>query len=78
MPKETEKCDISVKMNEGHICAVLVLLKSNARRQFEPVLSSGQQGSAAGMLRKPWGVAANEHNEIAVSDNGNNRIRVFK
>ena len=36
-------------------------------RQYRPELSFGQQGSNAGMLSKPWGVAVNEHDEIAVT-----------
>ena len=29
------------------------------------------------MLSFPWGVAVNERNEIAVTDNDNNRLQVF-
>jgi len=46
-------------------------------RQFRPVLSFGQYGSAAGMLSKPWGVAVNERNEIVVTEVGNSRIQAF-
>ena len=74
--KETGECDASVKVNEENVrgSPFTVQLKT---RQFRPVLSFGQQGSVAGMLIKPWGVAVNERNEIAVTDNGNNRIQVF-
>ena len=46
-------------------------------RQFCPVLSFGQRGSSALMLNKPWGVAVNERDEIAVTDTGNHRVQVF-
>ena len=46
-------------------------------RQFRPVLSFGQRGSSAGVLKEPWGVAVNERDEIVVTDNGNNRVQVF-
>ena len=29
------------------------------------------------MLNKPWGVAVNERDEIAVTDTGNHRVQVF-
>ena len=76
LTKETGQFELSVKINEkyvrGHPFAVEV-----KPRQFKPVLSFGQRGSAAGMLRKPWGVAVNERNEIAVTETGNHRIQVF-
>ena len=30
------------------------------------------------MLSYPWGVAMNERNEIAVTDNGNRKIQIFR
>jgi len=75
-PKETGKCDVSVKVNgqqvHGSPFVVTVI-----PRQYRPVFSFGQQGSNAEMLSKPWGVAVNERNEIAVTDNGNNRVQLF-
>ena len=74
--KETGQFELSVKVNEefvrGNCFAVEV-----KPRQFRPVLSFGQRGSAAGMLSQPWGVAVNERNEIVVTDSGNHRIQVF-
>ena len=74
--KETGKCDVSVKVNEEHIHGSPFVVQVNAR-PFRSVLSFGKEGSAAGMLSKPWGVAMNERNEIAVTDNGNNRVQLF-
>ncbi|XP_078361702.1 E3 ubiquitin-protein ligase TRIM71-like [Oculina patagonica] len=74
--KETGKCEASVKVNEEHVRGSPFTVEVKPR-QFRPVLSFGKQGSAAGMLDKPWGVAVNERNEIAVTEKGNNRIQVF-
>ena len=76
LAKETGQFELSVKVNEefvrGNPFAVEV-----KPRQFRPVLSFGQRGSAAGILSNPWGVAVNERNEIVVTDTGNHTIQVF-
>ena len=46
-------------------------------RRFRPVLSFGQEGKYVGMLDAPWGVAVNDHDEIAVTEFCNNRVSVF-
>ena len=46
-------------------------------RAFKPVRSIGQEGTNAGGFRKPWGVAVNERDELAVADQQNNRIQIF-
>ena len=71
--KESGKSDMSVKVNTENVRGSPFAVQVKPR-QFRPVLSFGQQGSASGMLRRPWGVAVNERNEIAVTDTGNNRI----
>ena len=75
-PRETGKCDLSVKVNEDHVYGSPFAVEIKAR-QFRCVLSFGRKGSVAGMLSKPWGVAVNERNEIAVTEVGNHRIQVF-
>ena len=77
LPKETGKCEASVKVNGQNIRGSPFHVQVKMNLQLRPVLSFGQQGSAAGMLNKPWGVAVNERNEIAVTDCFNNRIQVF-
>ena len=47
--KETGKCDVSVKVNEQHVHGSPFAIQVKARN-FRPVLSFGQRGSAAGML----------------------------
>ena len=74
--KETGKCDLSVKVNEDHVYGSPSGVESKPR-QFRLVSSFGQQGSASEMLSRPWGVAVNERNEIAVTENCNDRIQVF-
>ena len=74
--KETGKCELAVKINEEHVCGSLFNIQVKPR-QYRPVLSFGQQGSAAEMLSKPWGVAVNERNEIAVTEFNNHRVLVF-
>ena len=74
--KETGKRDLSVKVNEENVYGSPFTVKVKPR-QFRSVSSFGQQGSAVGMLVCPWGVAVNERDEIAVTDNDNNRIQVF-
>ena len=74
--KETGKCDLSVKVNEDHVYGSPFAVKVQPRH-FRPVFSFGQTGSAAGMLDKPYGVAVNERNKIAVTDSFNNRIQIF-
>ena len=46
-------------------------------RRFRSVLSFGQNGESVGMLNCPWGVAVNDHDEIAVTDCWNHRVSVF-
>ena len=74
--KEIGTCQASVNVNGEHVrgSPFEVQVKS---RQFRPVLSFGQRGSSAGMFRKPWGIAVNENDEIAVTEFGNHRIQVF-
>ena len=47
-------------------------------RRFRPVLLFGQKGKSVGMLNRPWGVAVNDSDEIAVTDCFNHRISVFR
>ena len=46
-------------------------------RRFRSVLSFGQKGESVGMLNGPWGVAVNDHDEIAVTEYWNHRVSVF-
>ena len=70
--KETGTCSASVKVNGEHIRGSPFEVQVKPR-QFRPVLSFGEQ-----ILQRPWGVAVNEQDEIAVSDIGNHTIHLFK
>ena len=70
--KETGTCSASVKVNGEHIRGSPFEVQVKPR-QFRPVLSFGEQ-----ILQRPWGVAVNEQDEIAVSDAGNHKIHLFK
>ena len=70
--KETGTCSASVKVNGEHIRGSPFEVQVKPR-QFRSVLSFGEQ-----ILEKPWGVAVNEQDEIAVSDIGNHKIHLFK
>ena len=70
--KETGTCSASVKVNGEHIRGSPFEVQVKPR-QFRPVLSFGEQ-----ILGRPWGVAVNEEDEIAVSDTGNHKIHLFK
>jgi len=74
--KEAGTCQASVKVNGKHVRGSPFEVQVKPR-QFRPVLSFGQQGSSAGMLNGPWGVAVNEQNDILLTDRGNNRVQVF-
>ena len=74
--KESGRLEALVKVNEEQVRGSPFPVQVKPR-QFRPVLSFGQQGSPTGMLNLPWGVAVNEHDEIAVTERGNNRVQVF-
>ena len=74
--KDTEKSQISVKINEEYIRGSPFPIKAKPR-QFRHVLSFGQPGSSVGMLHLPNGVTVNERDEIAVTDTNNHRVQVF-
>ena len=75
--KEAGKFQTSVMVNGGHVNGSPFTVQVRPRL-YKPVLSFGGKGSSAGMFNRPWGVAVNEHNEIAVTDVGNNRVQIFK
>ena len=46
-------------------------------RRFRPVLFFGEYGESVGKLHRPYGVAVNNRNEIAVTELSNHRVSVF-
>ena len=76
--KEAGACRTSVMINREHVSGSPFTVQVKPR-QYEPVLSFGRKGSSwsSGKFDCPWGVAVNERNEIAVTDNSNNRVQIF-
>ena len=74
--KDTGKCQVTVKVNEGHIRGSPFPIKPKLR-QFRHVLSFGRRGSPVGILTGPNRMAVNERDEIAVTDTYNHRVQVF-
>ena len=74
--KEAGTCHTSVMVNGEHVSGSPFTVQVKPR-QYKLVLSLGEEGSSAGMFDRPWGVAVNEHNEIAVTEVGNNRVQIF-
>ena len=84
--KYTGKCQVSVKVNEEHICGSPFPVKPKPR-QFRHVLSFGQRGSSIGMLDGPYGVAGelnwptgiafDQNSRSIVVDTLNHRVQLF-
>ena len=74
--KEAGTCHTSVMINGEHVSGSPFTVQVKPR-QYKPVLSFGGKGSSAGMFDRPWGLAVNERNEIAVTDIRNQRVQIF-
>ena len=61
--KETGKCDLSVKVNEDHVSGSPFAVEVRPFRVLK--------------VDRPWGVAVNERDEIAVTEIDNDTIQVF-
>ena len=70
--KEAGTCQKSVMVNGEHVSGSPFTVQVKPRK-YKPVLSFGGKGSSD----RPWGVAVNEHNEIAVTEVGNSRVQIF-
>ena len=46
-------------------------------RELKTLMSFGSEGTGPGQFKRPWGVAVNTHEEMAVSDFFNYRVQVF-
>ena len=75
--KETGTCQTSVKVNGQHVRGSPFKTEFKPRL-FKPVLSFGKEGSAPGMFRGPRGIAVSDKDEIAVTDEDNHRIQIFR
>jgi len=75
-PKKQGRYKVTLKVNGGHVLGSPFTVKGQLF-QVRHVLSFGTQGTPVGMFNNPWGVAVNARDEIAVTDNGNNRVQIF-
>ena len=74
--KEAGTCQTSVRVNGEHVSGSPFTVQVKPRK-YKPVLSFGIKGSSAGMFYRPWGVAVNERNEIAVTVITNQKVQIF-
>ena len=74
--KEAGTCQTSVMVNGEHVSSSPFTVQVKPRK-YKPVLSFGIKGSSTGMFYRPWGVAVNERNEIAVTVITNQRVQIF-
>ena len=74
--KEAGTCQTSVMVNGQQVSGSPFTVQVKPRK-YKPVLSFGIKGSSAGMFYRPWGVAVNERNEIAVTVITNQRVQIF-
>ena len=74
--KEAGTCQTSVMVNGEHVSGSPFTVQVKPRK-YKPVLSFGIKGSSAGMFYRPWGVAVNERNEIAVTVITNQKVQIF-
>ena len=75
-PKEEGRYKVTVKVNGGHVLGSPFTVKVQPF-QVRPVLSFGSKGYSVGMFQRPWGVAVNARDEIAVTDTSNHRVQIF-
>ena len=75
-PRSKGRCKATVKLNGEpvHGSQFFVLVKPF---HLKPVSAFGEQGSSVGKFNGPWGVAVNTNDEIAVTDQFNNRVQIF-
>ena len=75
-PRDPGRYKVTVKVNGEHVRGSPFTVQVKPF-QFRPVLSFGKQGSSVGMFNCPWGVAVNARDEIALTDQKNNRVQIF-
>ena len=74
--KRTESSEAIAGNNRPNVRDSPLEAQVQAKR-YIPVLSFGREGKCVGMLKAPWGVAVNDHDEIAVAELLNHRVSVF-
>ena len=75
-PKDKGKYKVTVKVNGKHVLDSPFSIEVKLF-QLRPVFSFGKEGSSVGMFNRPWGVAVNTRDEIALTDSSNHRVQIF-
>ena len=75
-PRDQGRYNVTVMVNGEHVRGSPFNVQVNPF-QFRPVLSFGKESSSVRMFKCPWGVAVNARDEIAVTEQNNNRVQIF-
>ena len=75
-PRTEGRCKVAIKVNGEHVHGSQFVVRVTPF-QLKPVSAFGEQGSSVGKFSCPWGVAVNANDEIAVTDQFNNRVQIF-
>ena len=75
IPSESGQHLLTVQVNGENITRFQPV--EMKERCFKPLRLIGAERAIEGLLSRPWGITANDSNEIFVSDMNNNRIVVF-
>ena len=75
-PRGQGRYKLTVKVNGEHVRSSPFTVQVKPF-QFRPVTCFGKEGSSVGMFTRPWGVAVNARDDIAVTDWFNHRAQIF-
>ena len=75
-PRKVGSCEVTVQIT-GQAAAGSPFEVRVREKEFKPLKTFGSQGSGAGQLQHPWGIAVNSRGEVAVTDWYNHRIQLF-
>ena len=75
-PRNEGRCKVAIKVNGECVYGGQFIVRVKPF-QFRPVSSFGGEGSSVGKFSRPWGVAVNANDEIAVTDQSNDRVQIF-
>ena len=75
-PRDEGRYKVIVKVNGEHVCNSPFTVQVK-QFQLRPLFFFGKLGSSVGMFDRPWGVAVNARDEIAVTDQNNHRVQIF-
>ena len=74
--RDKGRCKARVKINGEHVHGSQFTVRVKPF-QFRPVSSFGRKGLSVGKFNGPWGIAVNTNDEIAVTEQFNERVQIF-